>query len=309
MNKYLWFACIGIFIVVTALVLALDDTQSRRVSFSNQDFAINNETNEFVDNSGTNIHFTDSKIQNKSLAKNNSSVKFNSSKLGMSNTDTSLNNSSSFGNNDVKISDNSSYSNQKTDYKPATSKFDNQRTDYSSSSDYQNQDFKVEDRNPIKYKKLDSSKLDQVMKDVKNVSTEPVDYSNKPFRQMNKYGYKNIDWSTWKSNFVNRILDDSENIRSLDAYQDGAWFYYSFDVSDEGAISNVVVKSVYLKESDKMKIRELINNYAYQEITVFPMNSKRDSAHVSAVMVLTTEETQHSNPADFNDYERIKIKY
>ena len=35
---------------------------------------------------------------------------------------------------------------------------------------------------------------------------------------------KNIDWSTWKSEFINKILDESMSITSLDDYGVGTWF-------------------------------------------------------------------------------------
>ena len=137
-----------------------------------------------------------------------------------------------------------------------------------------------------------------------------VGFSNKDYRtQSNRYKYQNIDWGTWKSNFVNRILDDSMYIRSLDLYGMGTWFYYSFIVTDEGEIKSVNVFSFYLKEEDKKQVREMIRGYAYQPITVFPKDSKRKKAKVKAIMLLGGNTESKSNASNFRDVEKIKIQY
>lgn len=136
-----------------------------------------------------------------------------------------------------------------------------------------------------------------------------VGFGNKDYNsKSDRYKYQNIDWSTWRSNFVNRILDDSMYIESLDYYGLGTWFYYSFIVTDEGAIKDVTVLSFYLKDEDKKQIRDLIRSYAHQPITKFPMDSKRKKAKVKAIMLLGDTESK-SNASNFRDIEKIKIKY
>ena len=130
------------------------------------------------------------------------------------------------------------------------------------------------------------------------------DYRN----EMDKYKYQDIDWSTWKSNFVNRILDDSMYITSLDLYGLGTWFYYSFNVTDKGEIKDVFVFSLYLNDEDKKQIRQLIRSYAHKPITIFPKDSQRKRAKVKAIMLLGDTESK-SNASNFNDIEKIKIKY
>ena len=125
---------------------------------------------------------------------------------------------------------------------------------------------------------------------------------------MDKYKYQDIDWSTWKSNFVNRILDDSMYITSLDLYGVGTWFYYSFNVTDKGEIKDVFVFSLYLNDDDKRQIRDLIRSYAHKPITIFPKDSQRKKAKVKAIMLLGDTESK-SNASNFNDIEKIKIKY
>lgn len=137
-----------------------------------------------------------------------------------------------------------------------------------------------------------------------NVGFGNQDYS----KDANRYKYQNIDWSTWKSNFVNRILDDSMYISSLDYYGLGTWFYYSFYVTDTGEIKDVNIFSLYLKNEDKKQIRQLIRSYAHQPITIFPKDSKRKKAKIKAIMLLGDTETK-SNASNFRDIEKIKIQY
>lgn len=127
-------------------------------------------------------------------------------------------------------------------------------------------------------------------------------------RQPDRYRHLAVDWSEWKSNFVNRILDDSMYIKSLDTYGLGTWFYYSFVVTKSGNIRNVTVFSLYLKKEDKEAIRNMIGSYAHQPITEFPPNTRRRTAKVKAIMLLGDTESK-SDASNFNDVEKIRIKY
>ncbi|MBE7712778.1 MAG: hypothetical protein E7Z87_03450 [Cyanobacteria bacterium SIG26] len=155
----------------------------------------------------------------------------------------------------------------------------------------------------IVHKNLDDSHLDIALDQAKKIAEE----SKNPRKREPRYLYKNIDWSTWKSNFVNRILDDSLSIRELDKYNDGDWFQYSFEVDNTGKISNIKVFSMSLSQKDKDRVVQLIRNYQYDDITLFPQNTNRKYAKVSAIMLLSNT-TKKSNPSDFSDVERIKIK-
>ncbi|MBQ8459590.1 hypothetical protein IJ541_05760 [bacterium] len=197
---------------------------------------------------------------------------------------------------DKKISfeDNTQISNQ-------NNSFSNQNNDYYA------QDTNYSNTGKIQHKNLDDTELDIALNNAKNLQNQS--YEPRPVRQIPpEYAYKNIDWSTWKSNFVNKILDDSMLIKELDNYADGSWFYYSFIVDDEGRISNIVVKSVFLSNEDKQKVANLIKSYQYKPITVFPQNSKRKTAKVTAVMMLSNESSHYSKPKDFNEIEQVKIK-
>lgn len=136
-----------------------------------------------------------------------------------------------------------------------------------------------------------------------------VGIGNNNYRtEADKYKYQDIDWSTWKSNFVNRILDDSMYITSLDNYGVGTWFYYSFVVTDTGLIKDVTVMSFYLKDEDKKAVRDLIRSYVHTPITIFPKDSRRKKVKVKAIMLLGNSESK-SDASNFNDIEKIKIKY
>lgn len=275
MNKNLWIICAVLFVFVTVFVIAADTSvPNRRVRFTNQAFEIQNKNNEIVNDTKAKVNFGSSNIENKAIKTDDSGIKLNSTDIE---------------NREVAYGNSSNFSNQKTS-------FAQNNTEY---SNYDNLD----------YKNVDFSDLDARLEQAKNISTEPVDISNKPFRMMpqNKYTYKNIDWSTWKSNFVNAILDESMSIKELDNYPNGAWFYYQFSVDSSGKISNIVIKSMYLDYSDKQKIIKLIKSFEYSELTIFPHNTKRNTAKVSAVLMLSNE-TEYSRPNNFNDFEQVKIK-
>jgi hypothetical protein len=123
-----------------------------------------------------------------------------------------------------------------------------------------------------------------------------------------RYIYKNIDWSTWKSDFVNTILDDSIHIHSLDTYKKNTWFFYSFYVTSTGEIQDISIKSFSLKDRDKNLIKQLIKSYEHQDITVFPANSNRTRAKVEALMILGDYE-KRARPSDFNEREKVRLPY
>lgn len=186
-----------------------------------------------------------------------------------------------------------------------SSNINNSDVDFNNSSvNYNNQDSRFSSHNNIKYQNVDVSKVDAVLNDAKNISNQRVE-DRPPVR---RYMYKNIDWNTWKSNFVNLILEDSLNIHELDNYNEGDWLSYSFDVDYNGKITNISVKSFALTQADKDKVARLIKSYEYQDITIFPANTKKKTARVFAVMMLS-DTTQKSKPKDFNEFERVKIQY
>ena len=140
---------------------------------------------------------------------------------------------------------------------------------------------------------FDNHEFDTQNDNIVNLSnTEEIDFKNVDISTenrsllRNKYKYQDIDWSTWKSNFINKFLEDSMYISTLDNYSPGNWFYYSFNVTDKGAIKNIKVFSFTLDDRDKIKIEQLIKSYEYQDITVFPTNSKRKSVKVKAIVLL-----------------------
>lgn len=282
MNKFGWLICICIFVSVTIFIVTVDSgTGTRKVQFTNQSFQINNKGNEITNNSNTKITLADSNINNKGINTQNSEVSLNSNNVNFESSD---------------------ISNKNIDYS-------NQETSYDNNYDYDNQNRNTNNSEILDYKNLDDTHLDNALKEAKNYSYKPTNLEDKPFRQMpnNRYAYKNIDWNTWKSNFVNKILDDSLAIKELDNYSYGTLIYYSFTVDRAGGISNIQVKSMTVKPEDKAKLARMIKNYQFQEITAFPAKSQRQTANVSAVMMLSNE-SQYSKPSNFNDVEHVKYK-
>ena len=197
------------------------------------------------------------------------------------------------------------------------------QTEYSSStskkSDSYVNKYKTEN-SKISYKNVDDTTLDSVLNNTTKVKSKKIEYGDPIPKYKNnnnnsynddddpEYAYDNIDWSRWKSNFVNKILDDSIAVKELDKYPNGAFFYYSFIVDYEGNIVNVNVRSMYLSEQDKKIVSDFIKGYAHKPITRFPHKSNRKTAKVSAIMMLSNSETIHSKPSDFNDTERVKYQ-
>lgn len=286
MNKFFWLICICTFVFVTIFIVSVDsNTGQRKVQFSNQSFQINNKGNEIKNNNNTKISLAESNIKNKKINTQNSNI-----------SDSNI----SLKSNNVNL-ESSKISNSQIDYS-------NQNTSYNNDYNYENQNINANNSGTLDFKNLDDSNLDNALNNAKNYSYKPTDLNDKPFRQMpNKYAYKNIDWNTWKSNFVNKILDDSLAIRELDNYSYGTLIYYSFTVDRSGAISNVKVKSMTVKPEDKAKLARMIQGYQYQEITAFPAKSQRQKTDVSAVMMLSNE-SQYSKPNSFNDVEHVKYK-
>src|SRR5574344_286827 len=133
-------------------------------------------------------------------------------------------------------------------------------------------------------------------------------YENQQTNTQDKYYYENVDWIVWKSHFVNKIIDDSMYIHTLDDYPYGSQFYYSFYVDNRGNIYNINVVSNDLRQDDIQKITNLIKNYAHTSITSFPYNTRRPNIMVDAVVKLGSEEVK-SSPSDFNDKEKVKVHY
>lgn len=126
---------------------------------------------------------------------------------------------------------------------------------------------------------------------------------NKPDR----FGVQNIDWSLWKSNFINRIMDDSISIPELGNYPRGTMYHYSFTVDSTGRVYNVKVRSLTISREDREKIADLIRSYSYKEITRFPANSHRSTVNISSITIFS-DETEYSSPDDIHDLEQIRVR-
>lgn len=274
-KKNLLIVGIVLFVLLTVIAMSMDVSQRKKVSFTNQSLALNNE-NANIENKTANVNSTNSKFSNKNISADNTGVnlqgtgmKLNSSKVKSERTDIDF----------------EPFDNQNTNYSSQNTSGDNQSNYYKNFDDFKNR----------------KQRLENARNQLNNTSTRTNNQ-----RTSGRYVVKNIDWSTWKSQFINKILDDSVYITSLDDYGVGTWFYYSFVVTSDGAIKDITVRSPYLSSIDKQRVENLIRGYEYQEITVFPANSRRVTAKVDAVVMLGNSEKK-SKPSDFNDIERIKM--
>lgn len=272
---------IALFIGISVIVINAKDMQTiSRVKVSNQQIVINqgdvgmnnsgNLSNQNVNGSNTNVNIGNNGSLNNTGGSFNNNGNFNNQNTGFGNT-------GEFGNTGGNFNNNGNLNNQNTGFGNQGGGIGNQ------GGGFQNENGEIGNYN--------------------------VGFGNQDYRsEMDRYKYQDIDWSTWKSNFVNRILDDSMYITSLDLYGIGTWFYYSFNVTDKGEIKDVFVFSLYLNEDDKRQIRDLIRSYAHKPITIFPKDSQRKKAKVKAIMLLGDTESK-SNASNFNDIEKIKKRY
>ncbi len=252
----------------------------------------------------------------------NQQIVINQGNTGISNTDVGFNNSGNLSNQNTNIGNQGNFSNTGRGVNN-TGNFNNQNTGFGNQGGLSNTGGGVNNTGNFNNQNTgfgNQSGLNNTGGSFNNqggsfnnengdIGSYNVGFGNKDYHSdMNKYKYQDIDWSTWKSNFVNRILDDSMYIKSLDLYGMGTWFYYSFNVTDKGEIKDVFVFSIYLNDEDKKQIRDLIRSYAHQPITIFPKDSRRKKAKVKAIMLLGDTESK-SDASNFNDIEKIKIKY
>ena len=276
--------CVIIFVATTAIVLGSNDSKKvKRVRFTNENIVIQN---------------TNTEIEQKDIYV--SGQKINTSDVGLKVSDLDLN-----------VNNQNNISNQTTTsgiegltFRTQNTSVNNQKTKY---------DIDLENYNKQR-NRLDE--IEQRMKSPRprrNINTNFDNQNNEPgtnnirpqeinFEQQERWMDKNIDWNTWKSNFINQILDDTVYIKALDSYGLGTWFYY------DGSISDIKVMSIYLDPEDKAKIVQLIRGYAHKSIAKFPANTKRKTAKVDAVMLLGSRE-KRANPSDFNENESVRIKY
>ncbi len=252
----------------------------------------------------------------------NQQIVINQGNTGISNTDVGFNNSGNLSNQNTNIGNQGNFSNTGGGVNN-TGNFNNQNTGFGNQGELSNTGGGVNNTGNFNNQNTgfgNQGGLNNTGGNFNNqsgsfnnengdIDSYNVGFGNKDYRSdMEKYKYQDIDWSTWKSNFVNRILDDSMYIKSLDLYGMGTWFYYSFNVTDKGEIKDVFVFSIYLNDEDKKQIRDLIRSYAHQPITIFPKDSQRKKAKVKAIMLLGDTESK-SDASNFNDIEKIKIKY
>lgn len=283
-----------LFVGISIVVINAKDMQTiSRVKVSNQEIVINQGDTGF---SNTEVGF-------------NNSGNLSNQNVGGANTNVNIGNNGSLNNAGGSFNNNGNLNNQNTGF-GNQGQFGNTGGSFGNNGNFNNQNTGFGNQGGLNNTGGNiGNQGGQFGNDNGEFGNYNVGFGNQDYRsEMDKYKYQDIDWSTWKSNFVNRILDDSMYITSLDLYGVGTWFYYSFNVTDKGEIKDVFVFSLYLNDDDKRQIRDLIRSYAHKPITIFPKDSQRKKAKVKAIMLLGDTESK-SNASNFNDIEKIKIKY
>lgn len=267
---------------VTILVLTTDvGTNEHSIKFSSQQTSFNNTHNTEISSTNVTLNNKDSKNLNLDIQK-------------IDNTGTSYENKSvHFYNTDGSIS--------RTDINNLKMGLKKEKTLSPMSHFTSNNHVKV-------YEQPSQTSNSGKYKNNIKVNQEAAEFWDEPYEESEHYVYKSLDWSTWRSNFINKITDDSVYIDSLNNYPQGSMFSYSFMVDNTGRIYEIKVKSFQLSQEDKDKVAQLIKSYEHKNITKFPPNSKRKMVRVSAIL-LFADKTEYSRPSDFHDLEQIRMKF
>ena len=159
-----------------------------------------------------------------------------------------------------------------------------------------NSDNRINTQNNIKFTNSDIN-LQNQNNQIKNKETT---------KEIQRPEYKNLSWGEWKSEFLNRILEDVDAIDGLNHYKNGTFIWFSFNVTKEGEIKDIIIFAPQLKPKDRVSFRVLLKKYAHTQITAFPPNSRRRKAKVKAIMLLEKTERK-ARPENLLDYEKIKI--
>ena len=109
---------------------------------------------------------------------------------------------------------------------------------------------------------------------------------------------ENIAWNIWRSRLQNAVMDASD-VANTPA---GTVYNFSFDVDNNGNISNIKVSSNYPKANSK--VESAIKSFSGKSILKFPEGSKRKTVHFKGSFMMSYI-TRHSTPSDFNDFEKI----
>ncbi len=113
-----------------------------------------------------------------------------------------------------------------------------------------------------------------------------------------------IAWNIWRSNLQNKIMDDSD----IDASY-GSIFYFTFKVDNNRNISDIKVFCTDFTNQEAIEdVRRAIVHLNGHPILKFPKNTSRNSTIFKGGFIISTH-TQYSSPSDFNDYERIRMRY
>ena len=140
------------------------------------------------------------------------------------------------------------------------------------------------------------------------IETSDIEVKTKKEKTKNfidEFIFSSVNWNNWRSNFLNKILDDSDSIPTLNYYKPGSWLYFTFKVTNTGEIKNIHIFSIHLTDLDKKDFEKLIASYAHKDITKFPPNSKRKSVRVKALFTLDNNE-KRAKPEDFFDTEKVR---
>lgn len=111
-----------------------------------------------------------------------------------------------------------------------------------------------------------------------------------------------IAWNVWRSELQNRIMDES----AIEAPV-GTLILFSFDVSENGSISNLkytCTNRQYAADA-KADMISILKRLQGDSILDFPPNTQRKNVRFKGGFILDYD-TVYSKPSDYSDYERIR---
>ena len=118
-----------------------------------------------------------------------------------------------------------------------------------------------------------------------------------------RYKNETLAWNIWRSTLQNRIMDDSDG----DGHY-GTVFLFSFNVSKSGTISNLKITCTDRENKSVNQIRKAILNLGGQPVLNFPKGTNRKNVQFVGGFMLGSY-AQYSTPADYSDFERIRVQY
>ena len=143
-------------------------------------------------------------------------------------------------------------------------------------------------------------------KEVKTETPKQVKPQAQPpaVKPQEKISQEEISWNVWRSKLANQIISE---IR-VPAVPEGTIFEFSFNVNNQGVISNVRTKSSSPQYTAYaiQYIAPVIRSFQGRSILKFPAGTERTSILFESKWRVINGNVQYSTPANYHDVEIIR---